>query len=295
MTIRHLKIFITVAESGTMSAAAAKLYITQPTVSQVIAEIEEDYGVRLFERLAKKLYITDSGRELLSYARHIVGLFDEMEQKMKNASDRVLLRVGATITVGTCVMGGLIARFEEKHPEIRTKVCVANTQKIEEMLCKSELDLALVEGKIKHEELIVEPVIRDELVLVCGAKHPFFTRDGIALRELNGEPMILREEGSGTRELFCDCLEKEGVTVEAKWTCHTADAILNAVACNQGITVISKMLAAPREAAGELRIIPIRDKTFERSFSVVYHKNKYFSKFLTQLMKQIRSDYSDFG
>lgn len=295
MTIRHLKIFITVAECGTMSAAAEKLYITQPTVSQVIAEMEEDYGIRLFERLAKKLYITDSGRELLSYARHIVGSFDEMEQKMKNASDRILLRIGATITVGTCVMAELIDRFEAKNPAIRTQICVANTQKIEEMLCKSELDIALVEGKIKHEELIVRPVIRDELVLACGRKHPFFTRNAIALHELSHQPMILREEGSGTRELFCDCLEQEGVVIEPKWTCHTADAILNAVECNQGITVISKMLAAPREAAGRLRIIPIQDKTFERSFSIVHHKNKYFSKSLTQLVNQITSDYSDFG
>lgn len=295
MTIRHLKVFIAVAECKTMSAAAAKLYITQPTVSQVIAEIEEEYGIRLFERLAKKLYITDSGTELLSYARHIVGSFEEMERKMKNASDRVLLRIGATITVGSCVMGDLITRFETENPEVRTQVCVANTQQIEEMLCRSELDIALVEGRIQHEELVSQPVIRDELVLVCGKDHPFFHRESIDLCELSHQPMILREEGSGTRALFCDCLEQEGIAVEAKWTCYTADAILNAVECNQGITVISKMLAAPRAIAGTLRIIPIRDKTFERSFSIVSHKNKYFSKSLKLFVDQLVRDYSDFG
>ena len=86
MTIRHLKVFIAVAQTGKMGAAAKELYISQPTVSQVISEIEEQYGVKLFERLSKKLYITKEGRQLLDYARHIIALFDEMERNLSYAS-----------------------------------------------------------------------------------------------------------------------------------------------------------------------------------------------------------------
>ena len=110
MTIRHLRIFIAVAETGKMGLAAKQLYIAQPTVSQVISDMEKSYGVKLFERLSKKLYITPQGDRLVAYARHIVSLFDEMERSMRNSSAQVLLRVGATITVGACVLSPIIRR-----------------------------------------------------------------------------------------------------------------------------------------------------------------------------------------
>ena len=145
MTIRHLRIFIAVAETGKMGLAAKQLYIAQPTVSQVISDMEKSYGVKLFERLSKKLYITPQGERLLSYARHIVSLFDEMERSMRNSSAQVLLRVGATITVGSCVLSPIIRRYEELFPLSQVQVFVDNTRLIEEMLLESQLDVALVE------------------------------------------------------------------------------------------------------------------------------------------------------
>lgn len=287
MTIRHLKIFIAVAESGKMSSAAKKLYITQPTVSQVIAEIEENYGARLFERLSKKLYITDAGKQLLGYARHIVALFDEMERNLKNSADHVLLRIGATITVGTCVMTDIITSYERENPYVQTRIFVANTQIIEQMLCNSELDIALVEGNIKNEELLVRPVIEDELVLVCGCNHPFFSREDIFAEELNGECFLLREEGSGTREKFDDYVREHNIKIIPKCTSHCSGAILNGVVANHGLTVISRMLVTEKEKEGKLRIIPIRDAKFARTFNVVYHKNKFFSQPVSSLMEKI--------
>lgn len=289
MTIRHLKIFIAVADTGKMSTAAKNLYIAQPTVSQVIAEIEENYGVRLFERLSKKLYITESGERLLRYARHIVALFDEMERSLRNSSNPIVLRVGATITVGTCVLTSIINRFEEEHPHIQTQVVVDNTHVIEEMLLNSSLDLALVEGVINSEELRVTPVIRDELVLVCDTAHPFASRESILAEELEGQPFILREKGSGTRAKFEEYLRSRDISIYPKWTCYSADSILNAVEGGQGLTVISQMLVEQRVREGRLCIIPIRDAVFHRAFSLVYHKNKFLSDPLKLLMDTLLS------
>lgn len=287
MTIRHLKIFIAVAEAGTMSQAAKNLYIAQPTVSQVISEMEETYQIRLFERLSKKLYITSAGEQLLQYARHAVSLFEEMERSLRNAADSVVLRAGATLTVGSCVLAGIIRRFEEEHPAIRAQVVVDNTHVIEKMLLNSSLDLAFVEGQITSPELQVTPVIRDELVLICGAGHPYAARDSVCAADLEGQDFILREKGSGTRALFEDSMRSRGISIMPKWTCYSSDAILSAVGENQGLGVISRMLVEQKARDGVFRILPIRDAEFHRFFSLVYHRDKFLSEPLRFLIRAI--------
>lgn len=195
MTFRHLKIFIAVAQTGSMSAAARELYIAQPTVSQVIAEIENEYGIRLFERLSRRLYITREGRQLLDYARHITALFEEMERDLHYASREPDPPVGATITVGSCILPALVARFEAENPSDTVEVLVDNTRVIEEKILSSELDFGLVEGDVTEPDLLSRPVLRDELVLICAEGHPFCSRTRTPWQNLEGEPFVLREPG----------------------------------------------------------------------------------------------------
>lgn len=155
MTIRHLKVFLAVAETGKMSAAADQLFIAQPSVSQAIADIEKYYNVRLFERLSRKLYITPAGERLLDYARHIVALFDEMELEMKYSTEHTTLKIGGTVTVGTTILSELVSRFEAENPPVTLTVLVDNTPVIESMILKSDLDLGLVEGEVSSEDLIL--------------------------------------------------------------------------------------------------------------------------------------------
>lgn len=206
-TIRHLRIFIAVAEAGKMSLAAKSLYIAQPTVSQAVAEIEAEYSVRLFDRLSKKLRITQQGRQLLAYARRIVSLFDEMERDMRDASSPSLLRVGATVTVGAGLLPQLAARHESSQPQAQIQAYVDNTQVIEQMLLRGELDLALVEGSISSPELLTEPVAEDELTLACGLDHPLAGQSCVRPEQLEGQAFILREQGSGVRARFEQYLE----------------------------------------------------------------------------------------
>ena len=154
MTLRNLRIFLSVADCGSMSEAAKKMHIAQPSVSGTISEIEEQYQVRLFERLGRRLYITPTGEQLCEYARHILSAFDSMEQRLRNADDTDMLRIGATVTVGTCILGDVLKRYiaETGHPAPR--VLVDNTQVIEQQLLKSELDAAIVEGSISSPDLV---------------------------------------------------------------------------------------------------------------------------------------------
>lgn len=170
MTLRNLRIFLAVADCGSMSEAAKKMHIAQPSVSGTISEIEEQYQVRLFERLGRRLYITPTGEQLCEYARHILSAFDSMEQRLRNADDTDMLRIGATVTVGTCILGDVLKRYiaETGHPAPR--VLVDNTQVIEQQLLKSELDAAIVEGSISSPDLVTQCMMNDPLALWCAQR-----------------------------------------------------------------------------------------------------------------------------
>lgn len=293
MTLRDLQIFQAVAESGKMSVAAARLDIAQPTVSHVIANIEADYGIQLFERLSKRLYITSDGRQLLNYAKNILSMFNEMEAGMGFGSRPQPLRIGATITIGSSILAEIINQYEHSHPSCKTSVYVDNTSTIEHKLLHDQLDVALVEGVVTSNELVTKPVFKDALVLVCDRNHPFASRRTVQAQDLASQPFILRERGSGTRARFEQYLKKYGITVEEKWICHSSDAILHAVANGQGMTVISYRLAERQLLSGELHLLELRDADFSRTFNLVYHKDKYITASLEYLIDQLMMSRHD--
>ena len=293
MTIRHLKIFIAVVETGKMSTAADQYYISQPTVSQAIKELEEHYGVLLFERVCKKLYITEAGKNLLTYARMAVNQFDELEDNMlKGFSEK--LRIGATITVGACIMPELINQYKKVKPQVETFAYINNTKSIEEKLLKSELDIGIVEGKIKNQDLVVTPVINDYLVIVCSKKHRLSGCGDISIKDLEGEPFVMREEGSGTRELFENYISRCGANIKIKWEVNCPDMMKKVVIANNCLTAISARLIEEEAKKGLLYVIKSNEQALDRSFSLVYYKNKFVNDNMKSLM-YILEQYKDKG
>lgn len=294
MNIRHLRIFITVADCGKMSTAAEKLFISQPSVSQAIKEIEDYYSIKLFERLSKKLYITENGELLLKYARHIVKSFDEMEANLKNVGESISLRIGATITVGTCMLNKIISRYEKENKNITTKVVVNNTNVIEKMILNSELDIGIVEGRIDNNDIIKIPIYNDKLVLVSGKNHDFYYKKEISIKELVGQNIISREEGSGARDSFHRILDEYNIDVNLKWSSTNTEAIKNAVIAGQGLAVLSTLIIENEVKNGILRIIPIKEIDISREIFVAYHKNKFISSYLNKFIKNVRDFKNDF-
>lgn len=278
MTSRNLQIFVTVAELGKMTEAARALYITQSSVSQAIASIEQEYGVVLFERLSRGLFLTDAGKELLSYARSYFSVKSDMEEFLLGSGERHRIRVGATITVGTCVISPLLLRLKSQNAELNAQVLVENTRALEGKLLKNEIDVALVEGKITNPELYTEHVIADKLVLACPRGHRFCGRDSVSAQELGDEPFILREPGSGTRTQFESEMAGKHLPINVSWTCCNSEAIKNAVADGHGVSVVSERLVRSEAASGRLCVCTISDLRLDRYFDVVYHKDKYISK-----------------
>lgn len=288
MTIRHLKIFITVAETGSMSAAAQQLYLSQPTVSQAIRELEEHYQIRLFERLSRKLYITEEGLQLLSLAHQAVGQFETLEAAMHKKKDTPSLRIGSSITVGTCLIPSVVDDLERSNPGIQIISLVSNTQEIEEKLLKSQLDVAVVEGNIESQDLVCIPVIHDRMVLVCGRSHKFYGREHIISRELEGQKFAMREHGSGTRKLFEQYLNKRNIHIQVAWEANCPRTILNAVLKNSVLTVMSSRLMRHEIARNSVKIFRNENEDWDRSFKLVYHKNKFMTPEIFALERALK-------
>lgn len=290
MTIRHLRIFIEVVKHGNMSAAAAELFISQPTVSQAIRELEEHYGVLLFERLNRKLYITDAGEKLFSYAESVVNQFDDLEEKMFNMNKKERIRIGATITIGQCILSDIINRFYKRESNVEVYSYMNNTQDIENKLLSSEIDIAIVEGKIKSPDLISIPEANDYLVLVCSTKHPFAKRKTIKLKELEGESFAMREKGSGTRELFESYMSANGLKIKTTFEGNSPEVIKKEVINNNCLAVISICLVEAEVKNSQIHVIESAEGAWDRKFSIVYHKDKVLTKGMESLIKTIK-DY----
>lgn len=289
MTYRFLQIFLTVAECGKMSDAAKKLYITQSSVSQAIASIESEYGVLLFERLSHKIYLTPAGKELLVYAQNIIYAKRDMDEFMESAKRTRKLRVGATVTVGTCVIIPILNAVRQAMPGVDLSVFISNTHVIEGKLLDNSLDVALVEGVIQSSDIVRKNVIEDKLVLVCAPQHPFYGRAMVDAAELRDEPMILREAGSGTRALFEDQMRQLGYDIRIQWECSNSEAIKNGVKEGYGLSVISQRLVRDDVRAGTLWACEIGGIDLSRYFACTYHKNKYLSESLKAFLDKCQA------
>lgn len=172
MTLRHLKIFVAVCDEGGVTAAARALYMAQPSVSLALQELEGYYGVPFFDRIARRLHLTQAGERFLTYARHILSMYEEMEQSVRNWDGAGFLRVGASITCGTCLMPKLAKDFARQFPQVELQVTVDNSNSLQQRVLENRLDLALVEGVSPWEKLKVIPFLNDELVVLCPADDP---------------------------------------------------------------------------------------------------------------------------
>ena len=166
MTLRHMKIFVSVCKENSITLAARKLYISQPAVSNAIKELEDYYGIPLFDRISRKLYLTESGKNVYNYALHINALFEELEVTIKNSDSNGIIRIGASITIGTHFMPDYILEFSLKYPGVQTFVTIDSSDIIEQMFLDNQLDFALIEGVIHSKTIITKDFMKDELIVI---------------------------------------------------------------------------------------------------------------------------------
>ncbi len=281
MTLRHLEIFVIVADTLNMSEAAEKLFIAQPSVSQAISELERHFRTKLFERLNRGLTLTQPGSVLLSYARHISRLVNEAERSMKDLSSGGTLRIGATVTIGTTIMSGILIKFRKMFPRSETFFRIDNTGAIEAMLLADEIDVALIEGETASAYLESVPFMDDEMVLILPRGHEWERKRRIRASDLKGRAFLTREERSGTGELFRSVMEANKIDYAVSGVLNNNEAIKSAVKAGLGISVVSRLSVMDELKRGEFSSVKIEDIRFVRSFRIVYHRNKYITRMMS--------------
>lgn len=293
MTLHHLEVFVAVCQEKTMHAAAEKLNLSQPSISKIISDLEKYYHIKLFERINHRLYLTPIGKTMLDHAQHILELFHHMEDDINMHGQTMHIRIGASVSVGTCLLPPLLQHLTQTKLPISYDVTINNTSKIEQLVNNYELDLALVEGHIDNPNLIMQDVAQDELVLAVAAGHPLANKSHITYQDLEQYPFVTREDGSSKRNQLELHLQKLGLNLSSNYACSSVEAIKQALLYTNSIAALSRMVIAEELHKGRLTILPMEDLQIKRSIRLIYHKNKYISPAMKAFMQVLEEHIED--
>ena len=284
MTIRHFQIFTAVVDYKTMHQAAEALYISQPGVSQAIKELENYYQVTLFERYRKKLILTREGEVLLGHCRALLARYEELNREMLHIGSNSVLRIGATVSVGSELLVGMISQFEKENPDVRIEVTVNNTEYIEDHILRGHLDLGIVEGQIISDEVCLLPFCSDCMKVVASPDSPLAGKGEITPEELAEYDIITREQGSQVRNVLMNMLQEKGIDVHIKWECTNVPTIKQAVMAGQGIALLSTLVIKKELEEGKLCVLDVKGLDGCRRIHLVVHKDKHKSPALDRFI-----------
>ncbi len=261
INLHLLRLFAMVARHRSFSRAAEALHISQPAISKGVRELEAQLGTRLLERGGPGgVTLTEAGSVLAGHAATLFTAERAAEEDLAafRGLHRGTLAIGASTTIATYLLPRRIGAFHRRHPQVELRLTSANTRAIAELLLARELDIALVEGPVEEPGLLTEPWGEDELVLVAGAAHPLASTEAPAPEALAGELILVREPGSGTRDVGFEALAAWGVQPRRTLEVGSTEAIKQLVAAGVGVAVVSAAAAADQIALGRLCIPPLR-------------------------------------
>jgi DNA-binding transcriptional LysR family regulator len=293
VTLRQLEVFLAIARARGYRRAAEALHTSQPALSQHIRELEGELGARLFDRLGRGIALTEAGRLLEERAQRVFATLTDVREAVGELQglQRGSLLIGASTTPGVYVLPALIGRFRERYPGIELRLRIANSRAIEEAVRSHELDLAVVggHGLAPGEECLAAGLV-DELVLVVGRRHPWARSREVAPARLAEERLLVREEGSATRQVAERTLERAGVTWEVGMELNHTEAIKQAVMAGLGVAFVSVYAVRDEVASGRLVSLRLRGLRIRRHFHAIHSEARTLSAgaraFLAMLLEQ---------
>ncbi len=274
MTVRHLTVFVCVAKHLSMTKAAEELFIAQPAVSNAISDIEKNYNIKLFERLNKKLYLTDQGKALLIKAQTALLAFDEFHETAASSSAKPQIKIGSSLTIGKQKIPRLLQKLKENFEGIDLQISVNQTSVIESKILNGTLDFAFIQGKPSDVNIKSRLVECNNLIAVCGRKYNIPKK--VTLKELCGYDLLLREDESVSREFLDHIFARESIVVKPIMESISNQALISAAIRNIGVTILPESLLTRRLNNGDLRVIEVSDYEFTRNSYLIYHKEKTF-------------------
>ncbi|MDD3174815.1 MAG: LysR family transcriptional regulator [Herbinix sp.] len=285
MTLRHMKIFVSVCREKSITLAAKKLYISQPAVSNAIKELESYYGAPLFDRISKKIYLTEVGKTVYHYALHINSLFEELESSLKSSESIGHLKIGSSITIGTHLLPDYIKDFSTRFPNTQTHVTIDSSDVIEKLVLENELDFALIEGIVHSENIISKDFIKDELIVICDLENSLLKKESVSIDDLSSQHFLMRERNSGTRELAESILSLHNISLHPLWESSSTEAIIRGVSKGIGISILPLQLVQDYIDKNNVVRVNVNGLKFNRQYHIIYHKNKYLTPAAIEFMK----------
>ena len=279
ITLRQLEVFTEVLKSGSTTQASNVLSLSQSAVSAALTDLENQLSVRLFDRVGKRLVINEHGRLLYPRAMALLEQAQEIEQLFQE--DNAALRIAASSSIGNYLLPGMIARYRRDYPALPLELSVGNTQDVINAVADFRVDVGLIEGLCHLPELITEPWMEDELV-VFAAPDAEILQHPITPENLASAAWILREPGSGTREIVDHLLLSNLPTFNMALELGNSEAIKNAVRHGMGISCLSRRVIAEQLQLGTLVEVPLPFSTLKRTLYRISHRQKHISKALTR-------------
>lgn len=299
LNLNQLRVFRALLESSSITQAARALSISQPAASKQLAELEASVGVALVERRARGVRLTAAGEVLSRHARRLFQEEEAAERALKALLGLELgeLAVGASTTNGNYIVPGLFVELHRSHPKVSLELEIANTARIRQRLIEGRLDLGLTEGLLETDSpeldrLSVEVFTHDEMVLILSPAHPLAAQRGpLPLRELTRLPFIVRERGSGTREVVEDALARRRLAIRPVMSLGSTEAVKNAVMAGLGAAFVSSLTVALELSSGRLRALALEDFQLLRALSLLALEGKPPSPLSAEFLRLLRERY----
>ncbi len=279
MDLNQFRVFYHAAKLKSFSQAAEALSVTRPLISIRIKQIEEAYGVRLFERSGRRVELTNAGEMLFSYAERVFNLVKEADSRLEDMKGIGIgtLKICTGLTVGTYYLPPLITAFQQQYPQIEIRMKVKNTRAVVQDILSFTDDLGFVGNMDPNEDIVITPLWEDELAVIVSRSHALARCRSLPPEKLHHQTFILREQGSGTRELVEGTLERCKISVKTALELGSDEAIKRAVEVGLGISMVPKRVVREEVKKGSIRAIRLSGETPILRYCTIHHKDKYVS------------------
>lgn len=277
MDIHHLKVFLSVFKNKSFSKASEELSLTQPTISDHVKSLEEELNCKLFDRLGRTIMPTKEAEVLYNHAMEIIEKADNIKDVIGQFKKEITgeLIIGASTIPGTYLMPAIISSFKKKYPSVFFQIAIADSEEIIKKVLKHELLIGIVGSKLGNEQIHYMPFMEDELIVVSAPS--MLKKERTTLNELIKFPMVLREEGSGTRRETEKILEERGISFEdikISGIFGSTDAIKQAVKEGLGVSILSRLSVKDELKYGILKEIKLTNIEMKRKFYIVTHQKR---------------------
>ena len=285
-----LRVFEAVTRAGSFARAARRLGVTPPAVSLQIRQLERDHGVRLFDRIGRRVRLTAAGQVLGTYAQRIFALAADAEQALEASRGFAAgqLRVVASGTAAAYYLPALLTELRRRYPGLRIQLAVENSQRVRERILSLEDDLGVLGAETAHPDLVLTPLAEDPLVVVAPPRHAWAGRRWLGLAELGAAELILRERGSASRQLIERHLLRLGTAVAPAMEIASNEVIKRMVELGGGVSLLSAAVVRREVERGQLRALPVRGARLVRSIYLVHHRERRESPLIRAILAVAR-------